>query len=108
MATTDEIPKTYDQAIETLAHWHGEGGEEDLEIYSFPDPAGQVVQLLEISSAFAQKGQVVPWRMGRSEEFPFPSEVALITHHEWSEIHQGRLGLPEGWDWASKQKVWPK
>ena len=107
MATVDDIPKTYAEAVRTLAWWHGEEAEKDLIIFAFPDPRGTVVRLVEVSNVFPETGQAIAFPMGRSQEFPFKSEVVLVTPEEWRQIEAGKLSLPRKWDLTSKRKVWP-
>ena len=107
MATLDDIPKTYDAAVRTLAEWHSGSDLPDLEVYSFDDPQGNVVRLLEVSSQFPATGKVVAYPFGRSETFPFKSAVAQISPQEWDRVKQGQLPLPAGWDLSTAQKVRP-
>jgi hypothetical protein len=105
--TTEQIPKTYDEAAQTLARWQGESGESDLQIFSFPDPEQKVVRLLHVSEMFADTDGVYAIKMGKSQEFPFKSSVALTMPKYWARIKAGELLLPEGWDATTARKVWP-
>src|SRR5437763_1629927 len=86
MATTRLIPSTYDDAVRALVRWHAGLRRSGLEIYSFPDPAGAVVRLVEISKDFPSSGGVLPVTFGPSAEFPFRSSVALLTPEEWHQV----------------------
>jgi len=107
MQTTDEIPRTYEEAERLLARWQGEGGPSDLVAFAFPDPTGETVRLLYVSDEFAEAGAIRAMTFGRSPEVPFRSSTALATQHEWQEVQAGRLTLPPGWQLAQKRQVWP-
>jgi hypothetical protein len=108
MTTIDEdIPGTYQDAVRTLARWHAEIGRANLEIFAFHDPCEMVVRLLEVSDEFPDTGGVIPVTFGRSTEFPFKSSVALVTPGEWQQILSGTLPLPDGWDLATRRRIWP-
>jgi len=104
---TEEIPKTYAEAVSMLTRWHAESGPTDLQIYWFPDPDKQVVQLVEVSGDFQATGQVSPFVLGRSNEFPFTTAVALVTPEEWEAMESGRMPLPDRWLRDSLKQVWP-
>jgi hypothetical protein len=108
MSMTDQIPKTYDDAVDVLVEWHTDQMPDDLEIYLFPDAERKQVRLLEISDDFPGIGRIAAFPFGKSAEFPFKSSVAQVTHDEWMQICQGTLTLPSGWDLKHKQKVWPR
>ena len=108
MTTAETIPRTYDEAVRLLAHWHGEGDEPPVTIYSCDDPGQRVVRLVEVSEGFPATGEMWPVVFGRSEEFPFKSAVVLVTPGEWAQIRSGRLALPDGWDAADMTRVWPE
>lgn len=107
MQTTDEIPQTYEEAERLLARWHGEGGPADLIIFSFPDPNGDTVRLLDVSDDFMPEGIIRPMTFGRSAELPFKSSTALATPDEWELVLVGKLPLPPGWDLSARRQVWP-
>src|ERR1041385_938967 len=102
-----DIPKTYDEAVQTLARWHGEDNDADVSIFSFPDPEEQVVRLIEVSREFPTAGDVRPFTFGRSIEFPFKSSVALVVPEEWEKLQSGQMSLPSGWDIGAARRVWP-
>ena len=108
MPLLDEIPKTYDDAVQALARWHGEAQGFDLEIYAVSDPQQQQVRLIEVSDDFPRPGPVVAIPLGRSNRFPFKSAVALATTAEWDEIRAGTRPAPGGWDLSTADKVWPR
>ena len=98
---------TYDEAIDSLAGWHGpDSRREDVEIYSFPSD-DQIVRLLEISASHPGMGEAWPVRFGKARDFPFISEIILVTPREWSNIQNKRMHLPPGWDLEGARKVWP-
>ncbi len=103
----EAIPTTYQEAVRLLAHWHGDYAARDLVIFSFPDHDAVTVRLLEVSSELPDTGELVPVTFGRSPEFPFRSTVVLATPCQWKKIQAGELALPDGWDLAARQRVWP-
>jgi hypothetical protein len=105
MSQLDEIPKDYAAAVHKLAEWHTSEDLSDIEIYSFPDPGGQVVRLLEISDGFPSTGKVMAYSFGKSDEFPFRSQVAQITQDEWQSVQKGGMALPTGWDLNARVRV---
>jgi hypothetical protein len=107
MPETDEIPKTYADAVKTLVEAHNEAGPADLRIMFFPDPQEQFVRLLLVSDDFQETGVVRPLTLGRSMEFPFRSAVALVTCEEWAKVTAGNLPLPSGWRLDTAQQVLP-
>ena len=107
MENLEEIPKTYADAVRTLACWHAEGHDKALEVYSLPDPDGLVVRLIEVSEAFPETGRITPVAMGRSADFPFKSCVALVTPDEWTDVQRRVIPLPAGWSLDKMERVWP-
>ena len=107
MVDVGNIPKSYQEAVRTLAEWHAEEQDYQVEIYHFPDPNKEVVQLVEVSAVFPQTDNVAPARIGPSSEFPFRSAVALVSPSEWDLVKKGQLALPKGWDLNSMIRVWP-
>ena len=108
MADVDSIPKTYREAVLTLAEWHGADQQEPVEIYTFPDPDEQTVRLIEVSDGNPRIGKVMPVEIGRSNEFPFRSATALLTPDEWQAVTRGEITLPSGWDLDGAERVWPR
>jgi len=104
VSPSEDIPKTYEEAVRTLARWHLEGLDA-AEVYSFPDPAGETVRLVEVSPRFPASGEPYPFTFGRSKEFPFRSSVIQITPGEWRDVLSQRLALPAEWDVGSRQRV---
>lgn len=104
---TEGIPRTYADAVKILARWQCEGGPADVRAFSFPDPAGQLVRLVEVSEEFMPTGGIRPLTLRASRLFPFKSSVALASPDEWAAVEEGRLGLPGGWDHTTKEQVWP-
>jgi hypothetical protein len=107
-AALDAVPKTYDRAILVLAAAHA-SGQDQVEIYSMPDPQQQVVRLIEVSAAFPEGGverptpangmeRIVPvFPMGPAKDFPFRSEVVQVTPAEWKQLREGKLKLNRDW-----------
>ena len=87
--------------------WHCQGGPPDVRAFSFPDPAGRLVRLVEVSEEFLPTGVIRPLTLRTSELFPFRSSVALASPEEWAAVEAGQLSLPPGWDLATKEPVWP-
>src|SRR5438270_13825184 len=107
MATVDQIPKTYEEAVRTLVGWHADDHAiEDLEIYSFDDPRKMHVRLLEISNWFPQTERPYPFTFGESDLFPFKSTVIQIPPAQWAEVKEGKFALPTGWNLDARRKVW--
>lgn len=113
MGKTDEIPRTYEDAIITLARWHADEGERPIDIYSLDDPQKETVQLVEVSDefgvsdAFATSNRLLAIPMGRSTDFPYKSAVILVARSEWDDVENGKKTLPEGWDRSKLRQVWP-
>lgn len=108
MKTDTYVPEIYTDAVRVLARWHAEGEGFASDIYSFPDPDGRVVQLIEVSDAFSAKHEVSVVRFGASEGFPFATAVALVTPEMWTQIRKGDLALPQGWALSECEQVWPE
>lgn len=106
MAAVDEVPKTYDQAVRTLARWHGDEDGNGLEVYSIPDPVGQVIRLIEVSTEFPT-ADIRAFTFGSSADFPFKSSVIQITPTQWERLLRGELSLPADWNLDSRHKVLP-
>jgi hypothetical protein len=101
------VPRSYDEAVRTLASWHTEGLPGGALVFHFPDPQRQTIRLLEISGEFPVSGDTRPFAFGRSEEFPFRSAVIQVTPEEWADIQAGRMPLPPDWDLASGERIDP-
>jgi hypothetical protein len=102
------VPASYQEAVETLARWHGEDEDPPVIIYSFDDPQEQTVRLLEVSEGFPTTGEAITWAFGQSPEFPYRSEVVMVTPEEWEQIKSGGFALPPQWDPTSQAQVWPR
>ena len=107
MVDLGDIPKSYANAVQTLAKWHGEDDDGPWAICSFPDEDGQTVRLLEVSENVPESDTVMPLVIGPSGEFPFKSAVILLTPREWERVKTGELALPGGWGLKSQKQVWP-
>ena len=106
MKTTETIPANYRDAIATLVEWQSNSAYDDLEIYVIDDPSQTQVRLLETSDGFPETGRVDAYPMGRSDEFPFQSAVALIHRDELPRIREGKIALPAGWNLSSMHLAW--
>ena len=109
MATVERIPKTYADAVTALAEWQGSAGPSDLAIYSYDDPKQEVVRFVHISDEYPNLGGVRVYRLGRSEDFPFRSAVAMVNQEQWAKIcrRDSVSLLPEDWITAEPKRVWP-
>ncbi len=109
MTEVETIPKTYAEAVATLALWNGEAGADDLVTYAAEDVGDNVVRIIHVSEAFPDTGDVDVFRFGASAEFPFRSAVALARPDQWKKIQSGsdELRLPADWKIAAARQVWP-
>ena len=105
MLNLEAVPRYYEDAVVLLANWHQERGDANFAAYSFPDPEGLVVRLVEVSDHFPTADAVRPIRFGRSADFPFASAVALVSGQDWTKVLSGFLTLPEGWSLQNVQRV---
>lgn len=103
MLNLEAVPRHYDDAVALLANWHREGT--GFAAYSFPDPEGVVVRLVEVSDRFPTLNAVRPIQFGRTLDFPFPSAVALLSAEDWANVQQGLLLLPSDWLLQDVQRV---
>ena len=105
MINLEAVPTRYEDAVALLANWHRDREDLHFAAYSFPDPEGAAVRLVEVSSRFPSVDAVRPLHFGRSADFPFPSAVALVSIQNWDQIASGNLALPEGWSLQSARQV---
>lgn len=103
----EEIPRTYSEAMAQLIRWQGESAPAGAEVYWFPDPSEQSVRIAVISDALLESGKAWALSLGPSAEFPFRSEVMLLTRGEWDRVLGGEMPFPPAWDLASRRRVWP-
>jgi hypothetical protein len=102
------IPKTYQDAISVLAEDHLQVDPSIKEVWSFDDPAEAVVRFVEVSEAPelpSENGAVTAVVFGPSPDFPYRSEIALLTREDWDRVHAGSLRLPHGWELSRARKV---
>jgi hypothetical protein len=61
--------------------------------------ADDEVRLVEVSSAIAWSGEVLPFRFtARPDQgIDYPSIVILLNPDEWDALKAGKLSLPKGW-----------
>lgn len=109
MAEVETIPKTYAEAVDTLARWNGEAGADDLLVFAAEDVGDNLGRLIHVSGQFPNLGGVSIYRFGASAEFPFRSAVALAQPEQWAKIKSGSgdLRLPDDWKIAKARQVWP-
>ena len=109
MATTlSAIPKTYEEAAHQLAQRHGtDSRRRDVEIWAFRGH-DDVVRLMEISPSHAELGEAWPVGFRPAEDFPFFSQIILVSPREWKKIRDGKMPLPGKWDLGEAERVWPR
>lgn len=109
MSQVEHIPKTYEEAVMTLARWGGEAGADDLRIFAAEEMGDNVVRLIHVTEQFPDSEEVSVYTFGASEEFPFQSALALATPEQWEAIRSlgERRGLPSVWRTANAHQVWP-
>lgn len=98
----------YDEAVRSLAREHARVDRSIREIWSFDDPAGKVVRVIEVYGDHLlppENGVVQAVRFGRSSTSPFPLEIALLSLADWKRLEKGALLLPSGWGDAPPRKV---
>lgn len=95
----------YPTAVQTLAQWHFESEERPQRIFCFPDPAAQVVRLLEVTYLVPETGEFYPIEFGPTAEMPYRTVVAQVTPAEWERIQTGEMPLPAGWNLATRWEV---
>ena len=104
-------PTTYEHAVEELAAAHADGAEDDLRIYLSPDPAQEVVRLVEVSASHPSEDPdavTAPvFHFMPARDFGFHSAVVLLSEADWARMQADSLQLPAGWDTALQQ-VWPR
>src|SRR5579875_3663254 len=104
MIDLNQIPTSYDEAIRSLAAWHsGEG----IAIYALTDDEKQVVRFIEVSRDFGTSNTLRYVGMGASRDFPFRSEILLVSESDWQRVLDGTLSLPEGWERYPRRLVSP-
>ncbi len=102
MLDLNQLPSTYEEAVESLAAWHQDG---NVTIYQMPDPDRKVVRLVEVSDETGDSEEVRPIRMGASVDFPFKTEVLLVSESDWLRISNGEKSLPSGWNFEDLVKT---
>ncbi len=105
MLDLEAVPHHYEEAVTLLANWHRDLEDASFTAYSFPDPQGASVRLLEVSDRFPSVDAIRPVRFGQSADFPFPSAVAQVASRDWQRIESGSLPLPEGWHFGDRRHV---
>jgi hypothetical protein len=103
----EEIPRSYAEAVDLLVKWQRESGPSDLRLVWFPDPLNSSVRLAAVSDEFPRAGSAWALPLGPSIEFPFRSEVVMLTPEEWDQVTAGQMPLPAGWNLMSRRQVWP-
>lgn len=59
-------------------------------------------------SAIPSPDKVYVFGFAPGPDFPYVLAIAEVTPEEWERITDGDLALPEGWDLASRDCVWPR
>lgn len=95
----------YETAVKTLADWHRESDQPPQKVFSFPDPTGTTVRLIEVTDIVPDTGEVYPIAFGPTPEMPYRTIVAQVTSPEWDAILDGEIELPEGWDLGEREEV---
>lgn len=102
------VPKSYQDAVAVLAEDHLQVDSSITEVWSFDDPTETVVRFVEVSDAPelpSENGTVAAVVFGPSPDFPFRSEIALLTRQDWERVHAGSLRLPKGWELSKARRV---
>jgi hypothetical protein len=120
---TYDIPETYEEAVRLLAEAHVEGEEESIRVFLIPDEDEKIVRIIEVSDIFPEAAvqrpvpgvpddapeqleRIVPvFPMGPSRDYPYRSEVAMVTEQEWQQLHEHSLKLNRDWDLEQAQEV---
>lgn len=109
MSQVEHIPKTYEEAVVTLAQWGGEAGPDDLRTFAAENVGDEVVRIIHVSADFPNTVKIPVFTFGASEEFPFRSVVALARPEDWEEIRSGtgEKLLPPDWKLSHPRQLWP-
>ena len=98
---------TKDEITQNLIDWHFEVEPEITEVYRFlaqhEDSPREPIKLLEVSEATLAAGRVVTFGFGPTEEVPYPCIIANVTPEEMTQILEGAIRLPEGWEMSRSQ-----
>jgi hypothetical protein len=109
MATyLEQIPSTYEQAVELLARWHREEVPSMVAIWSYDDPDEKVVRLLEVDELYAPEGEIWSYHFTASETFPFRTEVALVGPEDFAAAEAGTVSLPKGYQKVERRLVFSR
>ena len=76
-------------------------------VFFVPDPDGNEVRLVEVSSEVSTTNEVFPVRFGARIDLgvPVPSVVVLLSEEEWQAVTKGELDLPAGWTHTSVESL---
>lgn len=104
------LPRSYDEAVKVLAESHAKSDSGTVRVISYPDPNENRVRLVVVSdhNLPAEGEQVVAYPFTRAKDFPFLSEVALLSLDDWQRVTQGTLKLPAGWATTGAHEVWSR
>ncbi len=98
---------TKDEVTQRLIDWHFQVEPEIMEVYRFlgqgEDSPREPIKLLEVSEATLAAGRVVPFGFGPTEEVPYSCVIANVTPEEMTQILEGAIRLPEGWEMSRSQ-----
>jgi hypothetical protein len=105
MIDMNSTPTNYREAVDLLAAWQKSddvnASEPDVTVLSLDDPEEKVVRFVEVSRDFGdlrESEHPRPVAMGASDDFPFRSELVLLSKSDWERVRDGKLPLPDGWD----------
>ena len=109
MATDiQQIPQTYEEAVELLARWHREEVPSMVAIWAYDDPAREVVRLLEVDELYAPEGEIWSYHFPASETFPYRTEVALVGPEDFAASEAGTVPLPKNYRGAARRLVYSR
>ena len=73
----------------------------------FPPKDNGVIRLLEVSSSVATSGIIEPFLIDKDSKtgLNHPCEIILLSDHEWDDVLNNELHLPDGWDVQSAEEL---
>ena len=74
---------------------------------NFPSKDNGVIRLLEVSSSVATSGIIEPFLFDKDIKngLSHPCEIILLSDHEWDDVLNVQLHLPEGWDVQTAEEL---
>jgi hypothetical protein len=104
-AAKAKAKESYAQVTERLADAHRSRDSGIDSIWSFPDPGGRTVRLVEVTDSVPFGGPLLPFRFPARGVIAFPSTVILVHPNDWKRIEAGKLKLPRGWDLKTRHLI---